>query len=408
EIRFMISTPLPQFSASLVRLLGGQTDTESFTYETVIADVGTFPGRVQPIHTGSYARVPLQGIDLSSGAFACWIFPTMPQAGHEQRIFTLDGALAMSLKDDGYLTLKAGAASCRLSRPLPGQRWYFVAAQWTPDEIVLHVRESARPLTLGRIEETQTATISGNGLEHSRTMTLAASADNPPASHYNGKIAEPVLYNRLLTGAELDGLFHDHAGMVSGSGLVGRWDFNLNLAGDEVVDISGNQLHGRLFNSPMRAVNGHSGDGQARKVDDNPEHYGAIHFHDDDLEDAGWSPDVTLTLPEDLKTGAYALRVHAGDAVDYVPFFVRPPLEASADVLFLAPTNTYIAYANEHLADLGLQSQMAHETVLNERDRYVLEHPEVGKSIYDLHNDGSGVAYSSRLRPILNFRPDYK
>jgi len=36
-----------------------------------------------------------------------------------------------------------------------------------------------------------------------------------------------------------------------------------------------------------------------------PEQYGAIHFHDDDLEDAGWEPDFALTLPDG--TGATTL-----------------------------------------------------------------------------------------------------
>lgn len=32
-------------------------------------------------------------------------------------------------------------------------------------------------------------------------------------------------------------------------------------------------------------------------------------------------------------------------------------------------------------------------------------HPELGASLYDVHSDGSGICYSSRLRPILNMRP---
>jgi N,N-dimethylformamidase len=36
------------------------------------------------------------------------------------------------------------------------------------------------------------------------------------------------------------------------------------------------------------------------------------------------------------------------------------------------------------------------------------EHRELGLSLYDVHSDGSGVCYSSRLRPILNMRPSYR
>jgi len=38
---------------------------------------------------------------------------------------------------------------------------------------------------------------------------------------------------------------------------------------------------------------------------------------------------------------------------------------------------------------------------------YMYHHPELGGSLYDTHADGSGVCYSSRLRPVLNFAPRY-
>src|SRR5262249_15215240 len=42
---------------------------------------------------------------------------------------------------------------------------------------------------------------------------------------------------------------------------------------------------------------------------------------------------------------------------------------------------------------------------VGERDRYAADSRL--KSIYERHTDGSGVAYSSRLRPIVNLRSDY-
>jgi N,N-dimethylformamidase len=40
-------------------------------------------------------------------------------------------------------------------------------------------------------------------------------------------------------------------------------------------------------------------------------------------------------------------------------------------------------------------------------DLYMYDHPELGGSLYDSHADGSGVAISSRLRPVLNFSSRY-
>ena len=44
-------------------------------------------------------------------------------------------------------------------------------------------------------------------------------------------------------------------------------------------------------------------------------------------------------------------------------------------------------------------------TVIDAIDMLLLEHPELGFSTYDRHRDGSGVCYSSRLRPATNIRP---
>ena len=35
-----------------------------------------------------------------------------------------------------------------------------------------------------------------------------------------------------------------------------------------------------------------------------PEQYGAIHFHEDDLEDCGWETDVAWTVPEEPAAAA--------------------------------------------------------------------------------------------------------
>ena len=34
-----------------------------------------------------------------------------------------------------------------------------------------------------------------------------------------------------------------------------------------------------------------------------PSHYGAVHFHDDDLHDCGWQTDFEWTVPHDLRSG---------------------------------------------------------------------------------------------------------
>ena len=44
---------------------------------------------------------------------------------------------------------------------------------------------------------------------------------------------------------------------------------------------------------------------------------------------------------------------------------------------------------------------------MNLIDLFMQEHPELGLCFYDVHNDGSGVYYSSRLRPVVNMQPKH-
>ena len=75
----------------------------------------------------------------------------------------------------------------------------------------------------------------------------------------------------------------------------------------------------------MRAVTGRRFSGRTTDFREAPEEYAAISFHDDDLADAGWEPDLELDLPGDLPSGVYALRLEADGASDHIPFAVRPP-----------------------------------------------------------------------------------
>ena len=100
------------------------------------------------------------------------------------------------------------------------------------------------------------------------------------------------------------------------------------------------------------------------------------------------------------------MRLETGGRADLYPLFVRARSEG-ADVLFIAPTNTYLAYANDHFAASDMSAIMGHERVISEDEVFINAHPEFGLSCYDRHKDGSPVRYSSRRRPLLNIRPHY-
>ncbi len=139
-----------------------------------------------------------------------------------------------------------------------------------------------------------------------------------------------------------------------------------------------------------------------------PEQYGAIHFHDDDLYDCDWQTDFSIRLPKDLKSGIYCVQLVQDGLEEFTPLFVRAPKgKPTSSLAFLVPTASYLAYAN-HQMDTSWhfdELSSARFTAINRTDQFLEETYSLGLSTYDLHGDGSGVAHSSRLRPILNMRP---
>jgi N,N-dimethylformamidase len=120
--------------------------------------------------------------------------------------------------------------------------------------------------------------------------------------------------------------------------------------------------------------------------------------------------DFSFRVPDGLRSGVYAAHVRSDGHEDYIPFYVRAKRGApTADIAFLAPTADYMAYANDHNAvdATGAELVTGRLVVLQPQDLHIGEHRELGGALYDTHSDGSGVCYSSRLRPILNMRPKY-
>ena len=115
---------------------------------------------------------------------------------------------------------------------------------------------------------------------------------------------------------------------------MGAWDFHANIgkniASTKIVDTSPNNHHGFIINMPNRGMTGHNWTADEMVFHHKPEEYGAIHFHDDDIDDARWDVDFTLKIPEGLKSGVYAARLRVdgreeSENEDYIPFCVKPP-----------------------------------------------------------------------------------
>ena len=202
--------------------------------------------------------------------------------------------------------------------------------------------------------------------------------------HFNGKLEAPVV--RVGDEVRL------------------AWDF---ARGTSTTRVSGAGPSGRLVNHPARAMTGAAWDGSETCWRHAPAHYGAIHFHDDDLVDAGWETDFVFEVPVGLPSGAYVMRIDDGEHEDAMPFWVCAPRgKPTAALCVLVSTFTYAVYGNHARPDWTPDWQ---ERVAD-WDAYPwnpAEYPGYGLSTYNDHPDGSGICHASHRRPLFNLRPGY-
>ncbi len=429
-IRFMVSAlDGGDYEARVVRLKqpdAGPLATP-FAPEPVDAPCnGTYPGRIQSIPIGSLGVVPDHPV-LSGSAgvtMVAYVWPTTPGRGRQAIMGTWCEAsrtgCGLELDEAGGLVLRAGSASLATNVPLLAERWYRVAG--TVDGATGALTLSQAPVPGNGFHAQRAVTVSGRAatgeIRHRGPLTFGAWQAGPAAGpscwgglaftrHFNGRIDRPRLVGRVLDAAEI--------AAVAGGGMLpeavdvlGAWDFSRDTSSDTIVDIGPNRLHGVIVNQPTRAMRGHNWTGEFSDWRQAPDQYGAIHFHDDDLVDACWEADFSYTIPAGLRSGVYAVRLDSGGFDYWMPFFVRPPRgTAASKVAFLASTATYTVYLNNRGRFMSLATERTQGRLMfmDAIDELLVTDTTMGLSTYDRHSDGSGVAYSSRNRPVVNFRP---
>jgi N,N-dimethylformamidase len=417
-----------RYFARIVRLVNGDCNPEGpgFRVDPVPSDIeGWYEGSKQSTDAGSYMVVRgLSGIEEGAPlTFMAAIWPTYIKSPLRQVILALDGGgtpLRLLIEPGGRLVLEVGDSRVQLSTPLLDRHWYRVAVTVNVTEVTLGA-EMLRDFPMRKVPEEAQATLAAEASFAGSDLYLAgAPSSTRVEDHFNGKIDRPTLLAASVP-VELQQPYLDRPLPPGhGSAVIAAWDFSIGMEGTVATDIGPRRQHGELRELPARAMTGFNWTGQVHDWKQRPEEYGAIHFHQDDLYDANWTTSFTWKVPEDFRSGPYAVHVKAGENSEYatnedfIPFYVRPPREKAKrkgrpKLAFLAPTNSYIAYANDSqvLMDRGAETGMNRLLNLQHADVYLHEHPELCASLYDKHADGSGVCYSSRLRPVLNMRPRY-
>ena len=422
-IQVMVSCKgLEQFDANLVRVIQGDINPSGPGYreESVSLNLGgPFVGRYQPINSGSYSVIddaPAFNSQTSLGLQAL-IWPTLPGRGSQiilsredpesgagfRLYLDSEGAVAFEITEE-----KGKSEGISTGKPLISERWYLISGSYdVKNGTLIVVQKILKPYPKVNAACKVSRNVSANMIcadIEAPIMIAARSAANQPAiEHFNGRIEAPKFFSRSLRTEEMENLVGTEC-----EDLVAAWDFSVGISTEQITDKSGNQLHGYLVNLPTRGVCGHAWNGSEHCWHKKPEHYAAIHFHDDDLYDCAWESDFEVRLPDNISSGVYAIHLHSGCEEYYIPFSVRPPRGTkTAPVAFILPTASYMAYANNRMGIDVPETEIVVGRLIqmNPIDLFMQTHPEIGLCFYDLHNDGSGVFYSSRLRPIVNMQP---
>jgi N,N-dimethylformamidase len=432
--------------AELVRLIHGDENPAGpgFVEQSVASPINRdWPARKQYVQKGNFLGVAdPDGVLAVQGALTlhAFIFPTKPDAGRQVILgrWSIDGitGYALGINASGRLEFWVGdgtaADSVAAEVPLVAQVWYFVAVSYDPISGAATLHQEP---VINRYNSLLSKIVPIDCRSHVRQslrarpshaadgrFLIGGGADRNPARGgfvsqcYSGKIDRCGVHGGALSRAELDGVRAGNPPPASGQ--LAYWDTTAGYTdtgiGDRVADVGPYKLHAEGVNRPVRCQTGWNWHGRNDCFRLAPHEFGGIEFHDDALTDCRWQPTLSLTIPADLRSGVYAVKLTAGDglglAEEYTPFFVRAAVP-KAGLCLLIPTASYLAYANTTGPFDGgaLQSITSVTSFLQEVDVETYKNDvEFGLSTYDLHNDGAGVCYSSYRRPIINLRPKYR
>lgn len=289
---------------------------------------GRCKGRFQTARPGSFGIIDEADYHTSPGVgFTVFFQSHLPKANHVQTIVsTLDAStktgFAVILSSEGSVEFWVGI----------GSAVDVISTGFKPDLkrwVELHFDIQGKALAYNIIPLPLVADVPPPLVKATRILngdsdfskpckvlfaaSFAATAEEAsryPTNFFNGRIDSPKLKSAGEQGA-----------------VLAQWDFSRNISSDAIVQVTGSisKVGGRVINSPTRAVTGHNWDGMESDWTKATYGYGAIHFHEDDLDDAAWETDFTIKLPENLRSGVYAIELEDihGKERDTVPFFVR-------------------------------------------------------------------------------------
>lgn len=435
-IRFFISTYSPgNYRARLVRVINGDGVSGAGRFKTIPVPApfdGFYPGREQRVFTGSYIRIntetaaPLN--DLESFSAVALVSPFLgksePQFALSRWNSLRQSGWAIGIDERGEGAAWVGDAGehslkLRTSRRITPGRWTMIGASFNAKtgefrayDVLLD--DANFPFDFSKPGDPLHYAYGNRRLLsdwrplHQGELRIGAACGDlmpngspAPFGVFNGKIDGVRIVSRALGVVDMVAL----AGASSTEAstrrdIVACWDFSLGIGTDAIHDSGPAKLAGQAVNWPQRGMRGY----HWKSSDDwktQPEEFTAVCCRDDDLIDAGWESGFSYTVPDDLKSGIYAVHLQHGNTEHYIPFIVSPRRGSrTADTALVLPTGTYLAYNNQAKCFTQVERYPAYLYNVDDMT-FLMDHPEFGRSIYDNHTDGTPVQMSSWLRPSL-------
>lgn len=429
-VKLFVSATGKNWTADIVRLFALEIPSAGVERrETPVPQIPRMSGTAidQPSAVGSYVIVPAAASDdYSSGLTLSVIFmPTYvgseAQTVMAQRSDIGDAGWSFGITPTGHPVLRVatsgGIAELIGDTPMTNGCWYL--AHIVIDPVAGQARLTVSPT--GTFESDRVVTgvppiapvaadLPGAAVWATDRPLLWGAAwladDRFPQEAFDGCIENPILLAGVSDASRAELLGRDS--------LVAAWDLANEIthtgisAPSHIHDVGPAGRHGTSVNHPTRAVIGSSWTGDVVDFRFAPDQYAAIHFHRTDMTDCQWESQAEFTIPADLASGVYAILLTDDEGLeDRTPLIVSPARGTTQnDAVLVLPTNSYLAYANDHVGVDSPRTQVWDQSVpvMDKWWLYRNTHRELGLSMYEAHSDGHGVCFSSWRRPVLTMR----
>jgi hypothetical protein len=334
DVDIKVSCTEAKYTYRTVRLIQGHEGEKSppkRAEEVVGIPRGLRDGRFQVAHIGSYGTVKDVGLSSADEGLklSVYVQPWLTPCSHVQALIStldvsnktgIDIVLAPQWQIEFWVGIGTDVQVVRSAFTPAKRRWFNIDLTVTGAKLEAVLAAKSQVTEPAAKPSVLSVELRGQIKFASRTPLLLAASRQVTAQDQTQHIVPTNKFNGRLDSLELR-----TTGVVT-ERVLAKYDFGVGISSDSIFDLSPSKRHGELINAPSRAMKGHDWDGSETDWTKSKYGYGAIHFHEDDLDDADWDTDLTVQIPKDARSGVYGVEIRGcnDDVGETVVFYVRP------------------------------------------------------------------------------------